>query len=217
MILPGSDAHLVWAIDEADRLFSRPYATDFFGMVRSWHNRRALDPGSRWSGLTIALAYATEAHLFISDLNQSPFNVGTRLTLGDFTREQVLVLNERYGSPIRGAADLARIYALLSGQPYLTRRALDELARGAITLDELVARSGLDEGIFGDHLRRLVVVLTQDPQMHRAVRSLLAGERLAPDAFFRLRAGGLITGDTNADARFRCAMYEGYMRRHLAA
>ena len=66
-----------------------PAACDFgsevFGLFRSWHNRRALDPSGPWSRLTLAIAYATEAHLFITDLNQSPFNVGTRLTLEDFT------------------------------------------------------------------------------------------------------------------------------------
>jgi len=31
----------------------------------------------------MAIAYATEAHMFITDMNQSPFNVGTRLSLAD--------------------------------------------------------------------------------------------------------------------------------------
>ena len=44
----------------------------------------------------MAIAYATEAHLFITDVNQSPFNVGTRLTVEDFTLSQVADLNERY-------------------------------------------------------------------------------------------------------------------------
>jgi hypothetical protein len=64
-------------------LFSHKYASDIFSLFRSWHNLRALDPYGPWCRLTIAIAYATEAHLFISDLNQSPFNVGTRLTLED--------------------------------------------------------------------------------------------------------------------------------------
>ena len=76
------DAPVVWGLDEVDRLSNCAYKNDFFGLLRSWHN-------FRWAPFTIVLAYAAEAHLLIPDLNQSPFNVGTRLTLEDFTFEQV--------------------------------------------------------------------------------------------------------------------------------
>ena len=72
-ILGAIGAPLVWGLDEVDRLFVTPYGTEFFGLLRSWHNERALDPTGPWAGLTIVIAYATEAHLFITDLNQSPF------------------------------------------------------------------------------------------------------------------------------------------------
>ena len=103
----------VWALDEVDRLFSKPYASEVFGLFRSWHNRRQLEPDGPWSMLTMAIAYATEAHLFITDLHQSPFNVGTRLELSDFNLEQVSDLNNRYGAPLRDNADIAIFYALL--------------------------------------------------------------------------------------------------------
>ncbi len=81
---------IVWGLDEVDRLFSCDYGSEVFGLFRSWHNKRALDPSGPWSRLTLAIAYATEAHLFIKDLNQSPFNVGTRLSpLEDFNIDQI--------------------------------------------------------------------------------------------------------------------------------
>jgi hypothetical protein len=80
---------LFWGLDEVDRLFVTPFGSEVFGLIRSWHNERALDPSGPWSKLTIGIAYATEAHLFITDINQSPFNVGTRLMLEDFTPAQV--------------------------------------------------------------------------------------------------------------------------------
>jgi len=61
------------------------------------------------------MSYATEAHLFIRDVNQSPFNVGTRLTLYDFTYEQMAELNRRYESPLKDADALRRFYALCHG------------------------------------------------------------------------------------------------------
>ena len=87
-----------------------------FGVFRSWHNKRALDPEGPWRRLTLAIAYATEAHLFSTDLNQSPFNVGTRLVLEDVTVEQVEELNRRYGSPLRTKADVAAYYRLVGGR-----------------------------------------------------------------------------------------------------
>ena len=78
-VLSKIDRQIVWGLDEVDRLFSCAFGSDIFGLFRSWHNKRALDPAGPWQHLTLVIAYATEAHLFITDLNQSPFNVGTRL------------------------------------------------------------------------------------------------------------------------------------------
>jgi DNA-binding SARP family transcriptional activator len=61
---------VVWGMDEVDRLFSYPYGSEVFGLFRSWHNARSLQPSGPWSRLTLAISYATEAHLFITDLNQ---------------------------------------------------------------------------------------------------------------------------------------------------
>ena len=103
---------LVWGLDEVDRLFPPAcFGSEVFGLFRSWHNRRALDPSGPWSRLTLAIAYATEAHLFITDLNQSPFNVGTRLTLEDFAPAQVADLNGRYGLPLPDGEAVARFHA----------------------------------------------------------------------------------------------------------
>jgi hypothetical protein len=71
-VLGALKGPLVWGMDEVDRLFVTPYGSEFFGLLRSWHNERALEPHGPWSMLSIAIAYATEANLFITDLNQSP-------------------------------------------------------------------------------------------------------------------------------------------------
>src|SRR5207249_4543662 len=102
----------VWGLDEVDRLFARSYGSEVFGLLRTWHNRRAAEPAGPWSRFTLALAYATEAHLFISDLNQSPFNVGTRLQLSDFDAVEIAELNERYSTPLRSAQDRERFHRL---------------------------------------------------------------------------------------------------------
>jgi hypothetical protein len=211
---PGS---LLWGLDQIDRLFSCDYGSEIFGLFRSWHNERVLDPSGPWSRLTLAIAYATEAHLFITDLNKSPFNVGTRLSLEDFTLAQVADLNQRYGAPLREHAEVERLYALVSGHPYLVRRALHELATRDLDLATLEARASADDWIFGDHLRRMLAFLSRDPGLCEALREVLRGRPCpTPESFYRLRSAGVIIGDFAREARLRCRLYASYLVRHLS-
>src|SRR5260370_1058829 len=118
-VLGKIEGRLVWGLDEVDRLFTCDFGSEIFGLFRALHNERALNPAGPWSRLTLAIAYATEAHLFITDLNQSPFNVGTRLLLEDLSPEQVSELNRRYGLPLRSSDTVPRFYRLLSMHTYL--------------------------------------------------------------------------------------------------
>ena len=208
---------IVWGLDEVDRLFGCPYSSEVFGLFRSWHNRRSLDPDTPWARLTLAMAYATEAHLFITDLNQSPFNVGTRLALDDFTRAQVDDLNERYGCPVRSeGGELDTFVGLVGGQPYLVRRGLSLLSEDNVSFDEFVRSAARDEGVFADHLRRILITLSLDERLLGVVREMLAGN-VVPDeeSFYRLRSAGLIMGSNPSEARFRCGLYQEYLRQHL--
>lgn len=211
--IPG---HLVWGLDEVDRLFACEFGGEVFALLRSWHNERALDPDGPWSRLTLAIAYATEAHLFITDVNQSPFNVGTRLALEDFTPEQVDDLNRRHEAPLRNRSELMEFVNLLGGQPYLVRQALHHLASGKSNFSAFVAQADRDEGVFGDHLRRILVLLAKDPNLCDIVRGILRGETCRDaTSFYRLRSAGLIKGDAPEEAAPRCGIYASYMKRHL--
>ena len=209
-------APIVWGLDEVDRLFTCDFGGEVFGLFRSWHNKRALDPAGPWQRLTLAIAYATEAHLFITDLNQSPFNVGTRLQLEDFTFEQVAELNERYGEPLKDKAEIARYYRLLSGHPYLVRRGLHEMVMNNLGLADLEAGAVSDEGPFSDHLHRLLISLNKDAELREVVRAVLQGKPCpSPESFYRLRSAGLAIGESTRDIRPRCQLYATYLERHL--
>lgn len=197
---------VVWGMDEVDRLFAYPFGSEVFGLFRSWHNARSLQPSGPWSRLTLAIAYATEAHLFIQDLNQSPFNVGTRLVLEDFTLAELARLNHTYGNPLH-ESDLIRLQDLIGGHPYLVQRSLYEVARG-MSLTTLETEGERDGGLFDDHLRRLFVVLGRAPELVEAIRHLLTGSALpSPDAFYRLRSAGILAGNSSHEPRFRCRLY----------
>jgi hypothetical protein len=207
---------LVWAMDEADRLFTCPYGSEVFALVRTWHNSRVSEPDLPWQRLTLAIAYATEADLFISDLNQSPFNVGTGLVLQDFTSEQIRDLNGRYGGPLRNEEELGRFGRLVGGHPFLVNRGLREMVDRGWTLAAFEAEAARDEGLFGDHLRRLIVLLARDPGLAEVVRGVLRGMPCPADgSFFRLRSAGVLTGDSPRAVRPRCGLYASYLEQHL--
>ena len=215
-VLGKVNAQVVWGLDEVDRLFTSTFGGEVFGMFRSWHNKRALDPHGPWARLTLAIAYATEAHLFITDLNQSPFNVGTRLTLEDFQPDQVADLNRRYGSPLKNPEELARFGDLVSGQPFLVRRGLHELATQHISFETFESQADRDEGLFGDHLRRILVSLVKDRTLLEVIRGVLHGSyHLDPESFYRLRSAGVMAGESANDSRLRCQVYANYLKRHL--
>ncbi len=207
---------IVWGLDEVDRLFTCSFGSEVFGLFRSWHNERALDPQVLWQRFTLAMAYATEAHLFITDMNQSPFNVGTRIALGDFNFEQVAELNTRYGSPLKDKPEVARYVRLVGGHPFLVRCGLHEMVSQKIDLTTLEARVVQDEGPYGDHLRRILLSLSQDHALSEVVRGILQGNA-QPDAesFYRLRSAGLMMGESPRDVRPRCQLYASYLEQHL--
>ena len=51
-ILEKIETPLVWGLDEVDRLFTCDFGSEVFGLIRSWHNARALDPLGPWERLT---------------------------------------------------------------------------------------------------------------------------------------------------------------------
>jgi hypothetical protein len=210
---PGS-APLVLLLDEVDRLFDQPYRGDFFAAVRGWHNNRATE--EIWEGLHLVLAHATDPALWIENLNESPFNVGDRLRLSDFTTQEIAALNDLHGRPLATAAEIDGLAALVGGHPYLVRQSLYVLATERWSLADLAKVAARDDGPFGDHLRRHLWSLGQSQRLLTAVRQIVRGQGCADEGIYhRLLAAGLVTGETRGEARMRCDLYQTYFAKHL--
>ena len=211
-ILPRSDRQIVLAIDEADRLLEATFYSDFFALLRFWHNNRAIDP--LWNKLNLAMVIATEPYLLISNPNQSPFNVGIKLNLEDFSRDQVRELNLRHGEPIK-EAELDGFFSLLNGHPYLTRKALYLLVSENQTWKNLDNYATDDLGPFGDNLRRQLWFIHESDVLRSALRQVINHNKSENnEAVQRLMRAGLIKGI--GDRYFcRCGLYERYFRKHL--
>jgi hypothetical protein len=207
---------LVWVMDEVDRLFPCPFRSEVFGLFRSWHNARAMEPTQPWKRLTLVIAYATEAHLLIDNLDQSPFNVGTSLSLADFNLDQLAELNRRYGAPLKSDQELQGYFGLIGGHPYLSNRGLYEMVSKGMGLAEFQKHAESEDGVFGDHLRRLLVILAKDAELCEIVKTVLRGRPSASsEGFLRLRSAGVLAGDSVQDARPRCQLYASYLGSHL--
>lgn len=211
-VLPSAGSRLVWGLDEVDRLFGAPCADDLFSLLRSWNDERALDPAGQWAALTVVIAYSTEAHMLITDLNQSPFNVGTQVSLRDFTQAEVDDLNVRHGSPLRTAEDRKRFASLVGGHPFLVRQGLYQMTVHGSSLDALVREALLEHGPYGDHLRRIGSLLARDTGLHECVQRIVAGGvEMDRDSFYRLRSAGIVAGESATSVSLRCGLYADYI------
>lgn len=124
---------LVIFVDEIDTVRSLPFSTDeFFSAIRECYNRRTEDP--ELNRLTFCLlGVATPADL-IRDSRTTPFNIGRRIELSDFTSDEAaplargLTVRNSPCSPLDAPSLLERILHWTNGHPYLTQRFLRALA-----------------------------------------------------------------------------------------
>ena len=205
---------LLLAMDEVDRMFDTNFGSDFFSMLRSWHNKRALPTTKVWKNLDLALVTATEPYHLIANLNQSPFNVGEVITLADFTPEQVAGLNRQHGSPFTSSQE-RQLMDWLSGHPYLVRKALYLVASGQFTVAELFARAIDDRGPFGDHLRYHLFRINDRQDLLAGLRQVIGQQTCGDQRVLRLlSAAGLVYRDSQTVLP-RCRLYAEYFRERL--
>jgi hypothetical protein len=211
-VLPESEASVVLTMDEVDRLLTTSFHSDFFALLRSWYNSAAYD--ELWERLNIVMVISTEPFLLIQDLNQSPFNVGLRLHLRDFDEAQMRDLIRRHGTSL-GHDDFRQFVELLSGHPYLTRKALYTLVNSGSTWEDLYRVAPTDQGPFSDHLRHYYWVLRQEPDLRQALKQVIRQGSCADDmALFRLLGAGLVKESGEAYS-CRCDLYRMYFQGKL--
>ena len=209
----SNDSQILLAMDEVERMFASPFRSDFFSMLRSWHNNRAR--GGEWPRLNLALVTSTEPYQFIADLNQSPFNVGQIVELTDFGLEQVMDLNHRHHSPLNDG-EVGQLFELLGGHPYLTRRALYLIASGRDTFLEIIENSYQDNGPFGDHLRNYLFRMGDQKHLKDGLMQVIKDQRCADEhVFFQLRGSGLVKRVDNSVLP-RNRLYEEYFKKRLS-
>ena len=139
--LPRSPRGLLIFIDEIDFAKSLPFSTDeLFAAIRECYNRRTEDPALERLSFCL-LGVATPSDL-IRDTRTTPFNIGRRIELTDFTAEEALALARAAPDPAVATALLDRVLYWTAGHPYLTQRLChdvseDQTVDGSAGVDRL--------------------------------------------------------------------------------
>ncbi|HZS10308.1 MAG TPA: AAA-like domain-containing protein [Blastocatellia bacterium] len=150
VVLAEIAAPVVVFVDEIDTTLSLKFSDDFFAAIRYFYNARAqVEAFQRLSFVLIGVATPGD---LIKDEQRTPFNVGQRVELTDFTLEEALPLADGFNLPAEQARQtLEWVLKWTGGHPYLTQRLCRALAEAGLTdwteaeVDRIVARTFLGE------------------------------------------------------------------------
>jgi FOG: WD40 repeat len=125
VVLARVPGRVVLFVDEIDAVRSLPFSADeYFTALRELYNRRTEEP--ELARLTVCLLGVATPSRLIQDVRTTPFNIGRRIELTDFTRAEAEPLARALGP--RGASLLSRVLYWTGGHPYLTMRLCREVA-----------------------------------------------------------------------------------------
>ncbi len=151
---------LVVFIDELDMLRSLPFRTDeFLAAIREGYNQRSVD--GVFNRLTFCLLGVATPSELIKDSRMTPFNIGQRIELEDFSVAESGRLAKGLGRSPEGAADLMeRIFHWTNGHPYLTQKFCKHVA----SEEKIQTQSEIDDAC--SHLFLSLKAREQDDNLH---------------------------------------------------
>jgi hypothetical protein len=140
VVLERCRGEVILFVDEIDAVRSLPFSTDeLFAAIRECYNRRTQDP--EFQRLTFCLLGVATPSNLIEDTRTTPFNIGRRIELSDFTEGEAAPLAQGLGrEPRTGAFLLQRIVHWTDGHPFLTQR----LCRAVAADESVVDAAGVD-------------------------------------------------------------------------
>jgi WD40 repeat protein len=129
VVLPRKTSPVVIFVDEIDYVRSLPFSTDeFFAAVRQFYNLRPTDPNL--SRLSFCLLGVSTPNELIRSEEITPFNLGRRIDIKDFTLREAEALITGFRTDEATAKKvLERVLHWTDGHPYLTQRLCSEVAR----------------------------------------------------------------------------------------
>ncbi len=213
-LLTETESPLVLALENFDRVFEYPdIEGDFCGLLRGWHERAKSN--RLWGKLRLMIIYSQESYV-PKDINQSPFNVGLAIELGEFTTAQVQNLAHLHNLGWT-AQEVKQLMDLIGGHPFLVRQALYCIANKEITLSQLLQTAATEAGIYQGHLLRHLQYLENHPELRAAMKQVVMKEqpvRLTSQETFKLDSMGVVKRQNNEVVPL-CRLYRDYFKSRL--
>lgn len=217
VMLQEMDGQIVLFFDEIDSTLSLSFTDDFFAALRAVHNARSTTPEFKRLSFVL-VGVATPSDLII-DNQRTPFNLGRRVELTDFTREEALPLAQGLGKYPEQVLDW--IFHWTGGHPYLTQRLCSELAKRQQTftkqiVDAEVERLYTGERGWQDNNLQFVrdMLVKRAPDVRRVLKiyhDIRSGKKIVDDERSIIKAHLKIAGVVrrqNADLVIRNRIYE---------
>ncbi|NEP26674.1 AAA-like domain-containing protein [Moorena sp. SIO3I6] len=130
ILLEKVSSSVVLFIDEIDSTLSLSYSDDFFAAIRSLYNERAIN--SELERLTFVLLGVASPSDLVKAVERTPFNIGRRIELNDFTLEEAKPLAAGLAPGSDQAFKLLKqIINWTGGHPYLTQKTCQVVAQWA--------------------------------------------------------------------------------------
>lgn len=136
---------VVILIDEIDSTLMLPFRDDFFAAIRAIYNERAHNP--IYSRLTFALFGVATPTDLIQDRERTPFNIGHRIDLREFTLADAEPLRQGLAHQLPEQADaiFQRIFYWTNGHPYLTQKLCQAVVLHTTDWQEENVEQGVDQ------------------------------------------------------------------------
>jgi len=215
-IFPKIAEPIVLALDEVDMLFSTKHYGEFFSMLRAWHNNRATI-GAPWDRLDIVLSSSSEPSAFITDHNQSPFNVAMTVSLEDFETKHIETLNQLHHDCFTHK-ELENLYTLLGGHPYLVRKAMYYSASKQMQNNEIFSKA-LNTDLsapFSDLLMHYDNLLEDSEVLQSGITKTINQVKLDSTEQHALQRVGLVK-PKNDKVVFRNELYKNYFTKNYSS
>jgi WD40 repeat protein len=137
---------LVIFVDEIDTTLSLDFTDDFYAAVRSIYQARVQVPEFRRLSFVL-IGVATPSDL-IQDRGRTPFNIGQRVDITDFTAQEAMRFAEGFDMPAEQSRQVIdRVIWWTGGHPFLTQRLCRVIAEPhrrdwtEASIDEVVAQT----------------------------------------------------------------------------
>lgn len=232
-LLEKIDSPLVLALNEVNRIFEYPkIAQEFLALLRSWYEEAKQI--EIFQKLRLVVVHSTEVYITLN-IHQSPFNIGLPIKLPEFSLEQIQDLAKRYGLDWTEDAPARKLMAMVGGHPQLVQLALYHLMNSpqpliskgeafasptaldkkesSENLEQLLAEAPTITGIYSEHLRELLVILQEYPELTTALKNAIATQdsvQLDPIAAYKLESLGLVKLDGDR-CTLACDLYRLYL------